>query len=519
MSETFKKISKIFLILFFIFSLFSFVGQGNKVFAGRSAVCMGQPYCDTGSDPGVCYPAQGAVQNCDAGYDAVCIGGWGESCCSSGWGETAACVPNTPIPDICIDPTATNYGGPAPCEYTEYCEDVTALNYSDLAPCTYFTCNDPTAVNYGQNGTCIGGDPTEDPGEVCACISNGVCVTSASRCSAPTESCGDLRVSNAAGEECDLGSGNGACPSDCSNGSGGVPACHLNNCGTCELTADGKGSPYFSDNPADLVKYGRRLENNTCYWLGSPVDSLCFYNAPTTVTQGRWRYEVYGGNEPGINDGVCRRDNGTPGSPPGQLLFVGPGDNWDADKGETDRNLQDYSVQTCVRKYSCLIDNPISKNGVCGTRNTTYPIGVIAYPAGSTYCAVGTPTASPAFPSSGASASWFCNGVGVGSSPSQQCTVTATDTQTRPSVLVVKNPVVGGTVTSNDGKIACGADCSEIYNGGENVTLTAKTTSSYWKFNGWAGACSGVGQCVLNVTGPKTVIANFAPRLFIYEEF
>ncbi|HEY4508778.1 MAG TPA: hypothetical protein VJC13_00645, partial [Candidatus Paceibacterota bacterium] len=76
---------------------------------------------------------------------------------------------------------------------------------------------------------------------------------------------------------------------------------------------------------------------------------------------------------------------------------------------------QDSSANNFGQSLPCTYDG-----GVCGTRNTTYPIGTTGYPSGSTYCAVGTPTPpSPSFPPPGGSASWHCTGVGGSSG---QCT-------------------------------------------------------------------------------------------------
>ena len=65
-----------------------------------------------------------------------------------------------------------------------------------------------------------------------------------------------------------------------------------------------------------------------------------------------------------------------------------------------------------------------------------------------------------------------------------------------------------GMVISNPQGINCGADCSESYANGVNVTLTA-TPSTGYSFVGWSGACSGTGACVVAMTAPKSVAATF----------
>lgn len=67
---------------------------------------------------------------------------------------------------------------------------------------------------------------------------------------------------------------------------------------------------------------------------------------------------------------------------------------------------------------------------------------------------------------------------------------------------------VGGVV-STDGRINCGADCSEVYGNFTNVTLTA-TPDAASTFTGWGGACSGAGSsCTVYMDAAKTVSATF----------
>jgi hypothetical protein len=65
-----------------------------------------------------------------------------------------------------------------------------------------------------------------------------------------------------------------------------------------------------------------------------------------------------------------------------------------------------------------------------------------------------------------------------------------------------------GTVTSNDGTISCPSTCSDGYEIGTEVVLTA-TPSSGYSFSGWSGACSGIGNCVVTMNSAVSVSANF----------
>ena len=74
-------------------------------------------------------------------------------------------------------------------------------------------------------------------------------------------------------------------------------------------------------------------------------------------------------------------------------------------------------------------------------------------------------------------------------------------------VLATGNGV--GTITSSDGTISCGSDCSESYSPATQVTLTA-TAAPGSIFTGWGGACSGTEpNCVLLMHETKSATANF----------
>jgi anti-sigma28 factor (negative regulator of flagellin synthesis) len=70
--------------------------------------------------------------------------------------------------------------------------------------------------------------------------------------------------------------------------------------------------------------------------------------------------------------------------------------------------------------------------------------------------------------------------------------------------------VVGvGTVTSNPPGFDCGSDCSEIYDHGTIVTLTAIPTGTS-SFAGWSGDCTGTDlTCTIFMNSNKIVTATF----------
>jgi uncharacterized repeat protein (TIGR02543 family) len=65
-----------------------------------------------------------------------------------------------------------------------------------------------------------------------------------------------------------------------------------------------------------------------------------------------------------------------------------------------------------------------------------------------------------------------------------------------------------GTVSSVPAGINCGADCTETFNAGTVVALTA-TPSASSTFAGWSGACSGTGACHVTINEANDVTATF----------
>ncbi len=84
------------------------------------------------------------------------------------------------------------------------------------------------------------------------------------------------------------------------------------------------------------------------------------------------------------------------------------------------------------------------------------------------------------------------------------CTATFTLIHT---LSVSKQGTGSGTVTSNPPGISCGTDCSEVYNYGTVVTLTA-TADTGSTFTGWSGDpdCS---DGVVTMDADKTCTATF----------
>jgi hypothetical protein len=84
--------------------------------------------------------------------------------------------------------------------------------------------------------------------------------------------------------------------------------------------------------------------------------------------------------------------------------------------------------------------------------------------------------------------------------------VTATFSN-KPVLTVIPAGSGGGTVTSSPGGIACEPDCTEAYNQGTIVTLTANPNLTSI-FAGWSGACA-ADPCEVTMDASKTVTATF----------
>ena len=105
-------------------------------------------------------------------------------------------------------------------------------------------------------------------------------------------------------------------------------------------------------------------------------------------------------------------------------------------------------------------------------------------------------------------------------------TITATDSagasasttltvRDRITLSVVRAGVGTGSVSSSPPGISCGTDCSETYDSGTSVTLTA-TAAGGSTFFGWIGCDTVSGAtCTVTMSAARTVTATFDPQRFV----
>jgi len=142
---------------------------------------------------------------------------------------------------------------------------------------------------------------------------------------------------------------------------------------------------------------------------------------------------------------------------------------------------------------------------------TSSPAGINCGSTCSANYAIGTQVTLTAAPASG----WNFNGWGGACSGTAPCTVTMSAAQTvsatfTQSLFALSVSVSGnGAVTSSDGSINCGANCSANYASGMQVFL-APSPASGWSFAGWGGACGGIGTCIISMSQAQSVAAAFS---------
>ena len=93
-------------------------------------------------------------------------------------------------------------------------------------------------------------------------------------------------------------------------------------------------------------------------------------------------------------------------------------------------------------------------------------------------------------------------------SEARTVTTSFTATGTGPYPLAIEKRG-SGSVTSSPAGIDCGGTCSNSFDSGTLITLTA-TPSTGWRFAGWSGACGGAEVCTVSMDTARNIKATFA---------
>lgn len=190
----------------------------------------------------------------------------------------------------------------------------------------------------------------------------------------------------------------------------------------------------------------------------------------------------------------------------------------------------------CSGTGACIVSMTSPKSVTATFAPTTGTLNVMRTGAGS-----GTVSSSPAGISCGVTCSaqfalgsivqltaaplagsTFAGWSGAGCSGTGSCVitmtsvvnVTATFSPQQFQLFVTKAGSGSGVVTSSPAGINCGVDCTEIYNAGTMVTLTAAPASGS-TFAGWSGGgCFGAGVCTVTMSAAQTVTATFTLAMY-----
>uniref|UniRef100_UPI000B360824 DUF7948 domain-containing protein n=1 Tax=Crenothrix polyspora TaxID=360316 RepID=UPI000B360824 len=179
-----------------------------------------------------------------------------------------------------------------------------------------------------------------------------------------------------------------------------------------------------------------------------------------------------------------------------------------------------------AKNVSAIFINPsiptlltVAKTGTGTGTITTTPAGIdcgaactASYPQNKRVTLTATPAANALF------AGWdgACSVTGTYTcnvSMDEAKTITAAFNPGIP-LTVIKAGDGAGTVASDIPGIDCGVDCTEAYEPGAQVTLTAEPDTNSI-FTGWTGACTGTAPCTVTLDTEKTVTATFKSTLMV----
>ena len=153
----------------------------------------------------------------------------------------------------------------------------------------------------------------------------------------------------------------------------------------------------------------------------------------------------------------------------------------------------------------------VAKSGTGSGSVTSAPAGINCGTTCSASFTTGTSVTLSAAPVSGSVfAGWSGACTGTGS-----CVVAMSSAKSVTASFAIGTATLSvstsgsGVVTSIPAGINCGSTCSASFNLGTTVTLSAVPAVNM-AFTGWSGSCSGVGSCIVTMSGARAVTASFA---------
>ena len=174
--------------------------------------------------------------------------------------------------------------------------------------------------------------------------------------------------------------------------------------------------------------------------------------------------------------------------------------------------------------FVALVPLTVIRSGTGVGTVTSSPWGITCGSDCSESLVPGTVVTLTAAPATGTTFISWSGGGCSGSAPTCTTTVSAATTVyanfqiNRYWLTVARSGPGTGTVMSSVYGIECGSDCTERYDHGQLVTLTAYPAAGS-TFAGWSGACSGTGTCTVYMTAARNVTASFTRPLLTVTKF
>ena len=181
-------------------------------------------------------------------------------------------------------------------------------------------------------------------------------------------------------------------------------------------------------------------------------------------------------------------------------------------------SVSPYTDEVCTTSSSDPLSVTVSKTGAGTGTVASTPAGILCgttcsatYPAGTSVALAATPDVSSTFTgwsSGGCSGTLACT---IGGNTAVATTATFSLVVSSYTLTIATSGP--GTVTSTPAGINCGADCSEAYARGTQVTLTAKPNSNGATFSGWSGGCAGSSlTCTVTMQAETGITAVFKKK-------